>query len=264
MLRAVVAAGVVPRFRANTPAPGPGPPVAGSGAPVLKATMRPSPETADSRLGRLNSAPVGSTLTRSLTSGDCRRARKYTSVTPLLSGAGEPAQPCSRLVASDVNATPSAVLAVSLVMWGAELCWSPIWLPQLRLTSSTVDAERVRRYTSVASLSSVPLSERRLVASEAKAIWSPSPEIDGLKLSPLPWTELPPFFTETSWVVLAVRSRQNTSVLSLLSLATRSVARWEIPVVQHERHRGSGPWRRRRRTVARRACRAASPRPAAW
>ena len=73
------------------------------------------------------------------------------------------------------------------------------------------------------------------MASEAKAIWSPSPEIDGLKLSPLPCTELPPFFTDTSSVVLAVRSRRKTSVLPLVSFVTRSVASDEkatcVPIV---------------------------------
>src|SRR5581483_5459 len=93
------------RCRANTSAPGPGPPVAGSGAPVPKATVSPWPETDAARLGRLNWAPLGSTLTSSVVSGDWRNARKNTSVVLLPSGA--PPQPCSRLVASLAKLTPS-------------------------------------------------------------------------------------------------------------------------------------------------------------
>jgi hypothetical protein len=75
-LSRVVVPGVVDRSRPNTSAPAPGPPALASTPPTAKATSLPSPETANSSLGRMNWAPAGSRLTRSLTIGDGPSGRK--------------------------------------------------------------------------------------------------------------------------------------------------------------------------------------------
>src|SRR5712692_8118781 len=114
-------------------------------------------------------------------------------------------------------------------MRGAKLWSSPAAPPQLRLTSTVDDASGARRNTSVELL--VSEADVRLVASEAKAICAPSKERDGLKLSPLPWTEGLPSLSDTSWVVLPdPRPRRKTSVLLLVSVATRLVASDENPI----------------------------------
>src|SRR5581483_6195810 len=89
-----------------------------------------------------------------------------------------------------------------------------VWLLTLAL-------DRSRRKTSVVSLSSDWLV--RFEASDANAIFVPSPEIEGLKLSSAPCVVLWSL-SDTFSVTPAVRSRQKTSVLPLVSLATRFVA----------------------------------------
>ena len=126
-------------------------------------------------------------------------------------------------MASVTKLTPALGLPtlVSLEIRGAKLRSSPTLPPQSRLTRAVdVDARR-RTKTSVESLSSLP--ETRLAASEAKATVWPSPDSEGLKLSPSPGAE-PLSGTETSSVVPPARSRQKMSVLPLVSSSTRSLA----------------------------------------